>query len=93
LHIIELIGDIDLRLAMQARGFLTSLASQPADFTVDVSRVRFIDAAGLGVLAALHRRVSESGGHISVIGASPSLRRCLRITQLTYLLAAEPPHS
>jgi anti-sigma B factor antagonist len=90
LHIIELIGDIDVRLAAETRDILTSLAAQGADFTVDVSQVRFIDASGLGVLAALYRRVRESGGQCSLIGAAPSLRRILHITQLTYLLAGEP---
>jgi anti-anti-sigma factor len=90
LHIIELFGDIDVRLAAQARDILTSLAEQGANFTVDVSRVRFIDAAGLGLLAALYERVRESGGQFSLIGAAPSLRRSLHITQLTYLLAGEP---
>jgi anti-anti-sigma factor len=90
LHIIELIGDIDVRLAGQTREILTSLAARGADLTVDVSQVRFIDDAGLGVLAAMHGRATESGGQFSLIGAAPSVRRSLHITQLTHLLAGDP---
>ena len=48
MHIIELIGDIDIQLAMRARDILTSVAGQGANFTVHVSHVRFIDAGGAG---------------------------------------------
>jgi anti-anti-sigma factor len=90
LHIIELIGDLDANLAARVRDIFTSLAAQGGDFTVDVSQLRFVDASGLGMLATLHQRVSGSGGQLSLIGAAPSLRRILHITQLTYLLAGDP---
>lgn len=90
LHIIELIGDVDAELAARVRDLLTSLAAQGGDFTVDVSQVRFIDASGLGMLATMHRRIGESGGQLGLIGAAPSLRRILHITQLTHLLAGDP---
>jgi anti-anti-sigma regulatory factor len=68
-----------------------SLAVRGADLTVDASQVRFIDAAGLsGVPATVYRRPRESGGQPSFIGAAPSLRRILHITQLTYLLEGDP---
>jgi anti-anti-sigma regulatory factor len=44
----------------------------------------------LGILAALYRRVRAGGGQLSLIGAAPSLRRILQVTDLTYLLAGDP---
>jgi anti-sigma B factor antagonist len=90
LHIIELIGDIDVHLAARVRDLLTLLPARDSDLTVDVSRVRFIDAGGLGILVTLYRRVREAGGQLSLIGAGPSLRRILQVTDLTYLLAGDP---
>jgi anti-anti-sigma factor len=90
MHIIELIGDIDVHLAARVRDLLTLLPAPDTDLTVDVSRVRFIDTGGLGILAALYRRVSEAGGQLSLIGATPTLRRILQVTDLTYLLAGDP---
>jgi anti-sigma B factor antagonist len=90
MHIIELIGDVDVHLAARARDLLMSLPAQDTDLTVDVSRVRFIDTGGLGILATLYRRVNEAGGQLSLIGAAPSLRRILHVTDLTYLLAGDP---
>jgi anti-anti-sigma factor len=90
LHIIELIGDIDVHLAARVRDILTSLAAQGSDLTLDVSQLRFIDDAGLDMLATVCRRVRESGGQLSLIGAAPSLRRILNITQLTCLSVGDP---
>jgi anti-sigma B factor antagonist len=90
MHIIELIGDIDVHLAARVRDLLTLLPARDTDLMVDVSRVRFIDTGGLGILATLHRRVTEAGGKLSLIGAAPSLRRILQVTDLTYLLAGDP---
>jgi anti-sigma B factor antagonist len=89
LHIIELIGDIDVHLAARVRDLLTLLPARDSDLTVDVSQVRFIDAGGLGILVTLFRRVREAGGQLSLIGAGPSLRRILQVTDLTYLLAGD----
>jgi anti-sigma B factor antagonist len=90
MHVIELIGDIDAHLVARVRDLLTLLPARDTDLTVDVSRVRFIDASGLGILATLYRRVSEAGGQLNLIGAAPSLRRILQVTDLSYLLAGEP---
>jgi anti-anti-sigma factor len=90
MHIIELIGDIDVHLAARVRDVLTLLPARNTDLTVDVSRVRFIDTGGLGILAALWQRVTEAGGRLDLIGAAPSLRRVLHVTDLSYLLAGDP---
>jgi anti-anti-sigma factor len=69
---------------------LTSIPVQDSDVTVDVSQVRFIDACGLGMLVNLDRRVRDSGGQLSLIGATPSFLRTLRVVHLTFLLARDP---
>jgi anti-anti-sigma factor len=90
-HIVELIGDIDAQLAARVTKMLSAVAAQSAELVVDVSEVRFIDASGLGLLVAMHRRVSASGGRMNLIGTRPGLSRLLRITQLDRLLGTALP--
>lgn len=60
-----------------------------SDVRVDMAAVTEIDARGLGLLAELTTRVRRSGGHLSVVKASPRVRRLLRVTHLDSLLAEE----
>ena len=85
-HIVELIGEVDLFLVERVRRMLCALAAQSAELVVDASSVKFIDASGLGLMVAMHREATASGGRMTLIGATPTLRRLLRITQLEHLL-------
>jgi anti-sigma B factor antagonist len=90
-HIVELIGDIDAHLVARVSKMLSAVAAQSAELVVDVSEVRFIDASGLGLLAAMHENVSAVGGRMNLIGTRPGLSRLLRITQLDRLLPTALP--
>lgn len=61
-----------------------------ADVRVDLGAVTEIDARGLGMLAELTRQTRAGGGHLSVVSASPRVRRLLRLTHLDGLLASDP---
>jgi anti-anti-sigma factor len=84
--IVELIGAVDLHLVTRVKPMLAALAAQSAELTVDTSGVQFIDASGLGLLVAMHGGVTGSGGRMRLLGATPSMRRLLRITRLEHLL-------
>ena len=84
--IVELMGAVDLHLITRVKPMLTALAAQSAELVVDTSRLRFIDASGLGLLVAMHKEVTGSGGFMHLLGATPTLRRLLRITRLEYML-------
>ena len=62
--------------------------TEPADITVDLTGVCFIDAAGLGSLVGLANHLAARGAKLSVVGASPRLRRVFDIVQLGGLLQA-----
>lgn len=57
-----------------------------AQVTVDLGGVTDIDARGLGMLAELARETSAVGGRLSLISASPRIRRVLVVTHLDGLL-------
>ena len=64
-----------------------------ADVRVDLGAVTEIDARGLGMLAELTRQTRAGGGRLSVVSASPRVRRLLRLTHLDGLLATDPAGS
>jgi anti-anti-sigma factor len=54
------------------------------DLVVDLSGVRMVDSAGLGLLISAHNSLRKTGGQISVVHASPDvyeLFRTMRIHQ------------
>lgn len=56
---------------------------------VDLGGVTEIDARGLGMLAELTRESRAVGGRVSVVCASPRVRRLLAVTHLDTLLDDE----
>ena len=62
--------------------------TEPGDIMVDLTGVRFIDAAGLGALVGYANHLAARGAKLSVVGASPRLRRVFDIVQLGGLLQA-----
>src|SRR6476620_4880742 len=55
---------------------------QPAfEVRVDLDKVTEIDAGGLGMLAELTGRMRAVGGQVTVVAASPRVRRLLRLTR------------
>jgi anti-sigma B factor antagonist len=76
-------GTLDASTAPRLRRTLTEiLLRQPPNLDLDLSRVVFIDAAGLGVLATAAKRCQLAGTHLRLIDASPPVRRVLQITRL-----------
>ena len=73
-------GEVDLASGRTLEQRLDEHAAVDRDLTVDLSEVRFIDAAGLGLLLEARRRVTERGGRFSVARTSPSLERLLALT-------------
>jgi anti-sigma B factor antagonist len=60
---------------------------------LDLARVEYLGAAGLGVLLRLRRRVQAAGGWLALENVSPRLREVFDVTGLTRLfpiLAAAP---
>jgi len=90
---VYLSGALDVRSVAVVRDALhTAALACDGNLIVDVTDVELIDAAGLGVLAAAHRRIESEGRHLVLRGCSPSLRRILSVTRLTRVLHVERRH-
>lgn len=78
--IAEITGDIDISTVGGLRERLLGLADSGQPLIVDLNRVDFIDSAGLGVLVAVNRRVTQRGGSLHAVCSRPPTRKLLWMT-------------
>ncbi len=57
---------------------------------LDFSDVRFLSSQMLGVLIALHKKISDLGGSFVICGLQPELHRVFKITRLDKILQFAP---
>jgi anti-sigma B factor antagonist len=74
-------AEIDLASAPQlGNAVLDSLARGDRQVVVDLTGVRLIDSAGIGVLLSLQRRANACGGEIVLANASEHVRHIFALT-------------
>jgi anti-sigma B factor antagonist len=56
-------------------------AADLRNVVIDLSDVEFIDSAGLGLMIAVLKRVSERGGDLKIAGLQKKVRMVLEITR------------
>jgi anti-anti-sigma factor len=84
---VVLTGCLDGRSVEHVRSALHwAIDESSGNLVVDLSDVEYIDAVGLGVLAAAHRRIERDGRHLVLSGCRPAVRRMLSVTRLTRVL-------
>jgi anti-sigma B factor antagonist len=64
----------------------TKVAGQACYLGIDLSRVEFLDSAGLGALVACHKHVRALGGEIGLIAPRNVILRLLQMTSLDKVL-------
>jgi RNA polymerase sigma-B factor len=85
--VVDVAGEVDRDTAGRLRDGLQQAVRLPVDqVLVDVSRVPFIDAAGVAALLAGLEAARVAGVRLRVAGAQPYVRRALRVTGLQNLL-------
>ena len=86
--VVHVSGELDLASAPRLREALTDLSADPV--VVDLSGCTFLDSAGMGVLLASARALSDSGRTLRVATADPRILRVLEITAVDTLIAVHP---
>ena len=87
---LELSGEIDVDVRDELRAALGVAVTTGADVVIDLTRVSFIDASGVGALVRAHRRLR--GDHaLHLCGARPGIRRVLDITGVRGLFIEDDP--
>jgi anti-anti-sigma factor len=89
---IELDGECDL-VARPAftEAIVRAWASGPESLVLDLSRVRFIDAVGLGVVIDLASRADAQQVHLEICPGPPAVQRVFALCHLTRGLPFVPP--
>jgi anti-sigma B factor antagonist len=81
--LVHLSGDIDIFTTARLRKRLINTLNASTDLLIlDLSRVTFCGAGGLGVLIGIQGRARSQGITLALTGVSPSVARLLRITGL-----------
>lgn len=80
--LVAVAGEVDISTAPQLREQLAGLAGKGRPLIIDLDRVNFIDASGLGVLAGTAKRAAAHGTSLHVVAARPHTRRLFSITGL-----------
>ncbi|MEU8421380.1 STAS domain-containing protein [Micromonospora sp. NPDC048835] len=63
------------------------LALRPARVVVDLSDCRHVDAAAIGLLLDVHRRLARADAALTVRNPNPRVRRILHIARLDQVLS------
>ncbi|MDI2128176.1 STAS domain-containing protein [Yinghuangia seranimata] len=83
-------GTLDVHNAADVRQRLhAAIAQGTGDFVLDVSGVDTLDATGLGLLVAIHRRAGRAERRFILRGVTPPVHRILVITRLHRILVLQ----
>lgn len=86
--VIELLGEIDLAVALRITADLDAATGRPAtELVIDLRPVEFLDCSGLRLLCRARRRVEERGGHLTLVCPHPVIRKMIRIVGLSRVFA------
>lgn len=87
---VHLRGELDLVTAELLSAVLRSHADRRV-VRLDISRLSFVDCAGLHAIEAANTDLSRHGGQLVLTGAGPRVCRVLRLTGLEWLLSSDAP--
>lgn len=83
-HQVRLVGELDLVDADHVRNLLVAEAGSTV--VLDLTDLRFVDAAGVAGIVAASREISSAGHNLVVRGARGIVRRVFEITELGHFL-------
>lgn len=89
--IVRLVGELDADDAQAVRGLLAEqVLSGPGNLVLDVSRLSFLDSAGLAALIAAHKGTRSAGTALVLAGSSPAVDKVLAVTGLDAVIRRAP---
>lgn len=91
-HVLALGPRLDATTVAEARRELhAAIELGRGDLVVDLADVAILDAAGLGMLVAAHRRASAADRRLVLRSVPPTVARLLAMTRLHRVLNVERP--
>ncbi len=84
---------LDVRTVATARAALYAVIQDAdGDIVLDLTHVESIDAAGLGMLTAVHLRCERAGHRLVLRNCPDEIRRVLAVTRLNRILHLDRAH-
>jgi anti-anti-sigma factor len=84
---VSLAGELDIACESAMEETAEQLRTVGSRYVVlDVARLRFCDARGLGAILAFRRRMDDAGARVTLRGADSRMVQLLRLTGLGQLL-------
>jgi anti-sigma B factor antagonist len=84
---------LDVRTVGAARALLyTVIEESGGDIVLDLTGLESIDAAGLGMLTAVHLRCERAGHRLVLRNCPREIRRVLAVTRLNRILHVDRAH-
>lgn len=82
-----IIGDIDHHNAREMRLMIDDfvIANNPKQLFLDFKEVSFMDSSGIGLVMGRYRLISDLGGELKVINASPHICKVMKLAGLDKL--------
>jgi anti-anti-sigma factor len=80
--VLTLAGELDLATAPVLQERLDAAMRGTAAVVIDLSRLRFIDSSGLGMLVAAERQLRDSGGQLVLVRGPQAVHRPFELTGL-----------
>jgi anti-anti-sigma factor len=94
-NVLELHGEMDIssapEFAVAALAALNQMHAQSSPLVLDVSRLTFMDCAGVGALMATRRAASARGCRVVLTGSSGSVQKLLRLMAVESLFLLDAP--
>ncbi|MGV3759879.1 MAG: STAS domain-containing protein [Actinomycetota bacterium] len=88
--VVRVTGPLDLPEVGDLRAVFANVTSiDGPDVVLDLSAVSFLGSSGMGTIAQLHQELDDAGRHLSLRGASPTIRKAFSITGLDRMLDLE----
>jgi anti-sigma B factor antagonist len=85
-------GEVDLNEAGELRAVLNDACAGPhRSVAVDLRDVHFVGSSGMGVLADVHARMTDSGRRFVVLEAAEAIRRAFEMAGLPEMLDLDAP--
>lgn len=75
--------------AARAEALLDEFASIPPSCVIDLRDLEYISSAGLGLLFAAHKRLSDTGGGLRLVNLRPHIRELFAIAGFDKIFALE----
>lgn len=78
--VVELIGEIDGQTAPMAQEQILPLATPGVRILLDMTQLEYMSSAGLRMMLLIHRKFTEQGGRIVLVGVNQEIYDAMSAT-------------